>query len=176
MQTNSVYSYPAAWLDKDQVKHTRLSVTRLIFCSEIVFVILENFQETIFLILLGDFVHFLKFEAFSTLGTRGFFLTCDKELRWRQAEDTSGEATRKKPLAQSALVYRAGRTFTLPLICQSNQRSQANSKVITKGGTTRCSPKSHIISRITSLSFNKNQCFKSNLVTVQFSLIYVASV
>ena len=29
---------------------------------------------------------------------------------------------------------------------------------------------------LTSLSFNKNHCLKSNFVTVQFSLIYVASV
>ena len=31
-----------------------------------------------------------------TLGTRGFFLACDEELRRSKAEDTSGEAARKK--------------------------------------------------------------------------------
>ena len=54
--------------------------------------------------------------------------------------------------------------------------SQANSKVITKEGTTRWRTKSHTISRITSLSFHRNHCLKRNLVTVQFSLIYVALV
>ena len=31
-----------------------------------------------------------------TLGTRGFFLACDEELRRSKAEDASGEAARKK--------------------------------------------------------------------------------
>ena len=76
-----------------------------------------------------------------------------------EAKETSGEAARKNTLAKRALIYRAGWTLTLSLICQSNRRSQANSKVITKGGTKRCSTKSHIISTMTSLSFNKNLCF-----------------
>ena len=106
------------------------------------------------------------------LGYQRFFLTWDEELHWPH-ERWSHE---KKPLVQSALIYHAGWTLTLSLICQSNKWSQANSKVITKGGTTCCSAKSHTISRITSLSFNRNHCLNRNLVTVQFSLIYVALV
>ena len=105
-------------------------------------------------------------------GYQRFFLAWDEELHGRH-ERRSHE---KKPLVQSALIYYAGWTLTLSLICQSNQWSQANSKVITKEGTTRWSTKSHTISRITSLSFHRNHCLKRNLVTVQFSLIYVALV
>ena len=101
---------------------------------------------------------YMKIIYENTLGTRGF-----SRMGW----GTSSVAWAAKPLAQSALIYHAGWT----LICQSNQRSQANSKVITKGRTTRCSTKRHSISRITSLSFNRNHCLKRNLVTVQFSLI-----
>ena len=61
----------------------------------------------------------------------------DEELRRPRAEDTSGKAARKKPLAQSALIYCIGWTLTLSLICQSNQRSPANLKVITKGAKGR---------------------------------------
>ena len=114
-------------------------------------------------------------------GYQRFFLACDEELCRPQADSSFAEGQRhkqqsheKKPLPQSALIYHAGWTLTLSLICQSNRRVQANSKVITNGGTTCSSPKYHIIYRITSLSFNRNHCLKSNLVTVQFSLIYVA--
>ena len=37
------------------------------FCSEIAFVILENFHETMVLILLGNLARFLKFEAFEII-------------------------------------------------------------------------------------------------------------
>ena len=77
------------------------------------------------------------------LGYQRFFLAWDEDLH-RPHERRSHK---KKPLVQSALIYHAGWTLTLSLICQSNQWSQANLKVITKGGTTRCSTKSHTISR-----------------------------
>ena len=41
------------------------SITLSMFCSEIVFVILENFWETMVLILLGNLVRSLKFQAIS---------------------------------------------------------------------------------------------------------------
>ena len=96
-----------------------------------------------------------------------------------KAEDMSGEAARKKLLAQSALIYVARWTLTLSLICQSKPRSRdclilklIQNKLIIKGGATRSGPKSHII-------FGKTRCslkIIANLVTVQFSIIYVASV
>ena len=62
-----------------------------------------------------------------TLGTRDFFSRVMRSLvsrrpilLWSSAEDKSG----KKPLAQSAYIYRARWTLTLSLICQSNWRSQ----------------------------------------------------
>ena len=96
-----------------------------------------------------------------------------------KAEDMSGEAARKKPLAQSALIYVARWTLTLSLICQSKPRSRdclilklIQNKLIIKGGATRSGPKSHIIFRKTRCSLK----IIANLVTVQFSIIYVASV
>ena len=54
-------------------------------------------------------------KSLHTLGTGGFFLVGDEELRQPQADPSSDEGRRqglrsheKKPLAQSALIYRAG--------------------------------------------------------------------
>ena len=135
-------------------------------------------RNNLFLLLSLHFyqVVFCKNQPLYYPGYQRFFLVCYEELCRPEANLSAAEAVRKKPLAQSALIYRAQWTLTLSLICQSNQPSQANSKVITKGGTTCSSPKSHIISRIASLSFDKNRCLSSSPVTVQFSLISVASI
>ena len=59
------WAYPAAQIEKDQLLRTRPSITWLIFCSEIVFMILRNFWETMILILLGNLLCSLKFQEIS---------------------------------------------------------------------------------------------------------------
>ena len=52
-------------------------------------------------------------------GYQRFFSRATRSFVGRRHERRSRE---KKPLAQSALIYRARRTLTLSLICQSNRR------------------------------------------------------
>ena len=100
-------------------------------------------------------------------------------VRWRdsfcrpQADTGSAKGWRygrrsreKKPLAESALIYHARWTLILSLICQSNRRSRDC------WGTTRSIQKSHINFRKTRWRLK----IIANLFTVQFSIIYVASV
>ena len=62
-----------------------------------------------------------------------------------------------------------------PIWASEASLARSRETFFTRPNRRACSQaKSHIVSRITSLSFNKNHCLKSNFVTVQFSLINVA--
>ena len=73
------------------VAHFRIFGVRKVFIFTVskrtIMFVLKVKSKVFFIKKMGQFIF--------TLGTRGFFLSCDEELRRSKAEDTSGKAARK---------------------------------------------------------------------------------